>query len=652
MSLIERERLFINEIEIELSNNETAFARTLQVNDLMNLENRQSNFTKNIQVPKTPKNVQTFNWLGVVGNQSLLPYQKNTAKYIVGNEYLIYNGLVLINGTDDFYDITIYDGAIDLYKAIDNKTLADLDISGLTHSKNLATVINSFSSTTLPYKYILADYGGKTQYQSVVSGATASTINIDYLVPSVKVSYLWEKIYEKYNFTYSGSVFTTDDFKNLYLTYPKPINSIGTLTPILVQPYCRFEQFTNAFSHTSLWFETAGSSTINHLLAITDERHFKVAETATYKIRFKGTLQPRLSSKGAVIDIWIGKNSEAIPNANNVTGFEKILENIGGDYNTTYPVEGELYMTLNAGESICMFGRAINGGFLTTITDSTALRDSLKFYIDKVDGGAPDFATTLKQFSTKDFLNEILQRFSLTPFKNKYTNNYEFKTLREIINLNNVVDYSDKFLYTISEKYLYGSYAQKNNFKYKYNDENSTYNDGYISCNNLNLNDSKDVIQSKIYSPEKELSNELGYLTNTYKIWAKELTNDSEIKYKELDNRFQLLRFQNKTFTSRRIGSEALLTVTNITSAPSENFVGLNFQDIITNYYLDFSKILNSSKIIIANFNLNILDVSDFDFSRLYFIRQLGAYFLVNKIINFQLNKTTQVELIQINFDL
>lgn len=652
MAFNERERLYINNIEIELTNDTTSFARTLQVNDLMNLENRQSNFTKNILVPKTPKNLQTFDWLGVVGNQSNMPYQQNTASYIVGNEYLIYNGLALINDTDDYYNITIYDGAIDLYKAIDNKTLGDLDISALTHSKNLETVINSFSSTTLPYKYILADYGGKTQYKSVVSGVTASTINIDYLVPSVKVSYLWEKIYEKYNFTYSGNVFSSDDFKNLYLTYPKPINNIGILTPIFQQDYCRFEQYTNAFSHTSLYFEKAGSSVINHLLSIYDDRHFKVAETGTYKIRFSGIVKPRVgSTRTTAIDIWIGKNSESVSDANNLTGFQKIVENIGGgDSDTNYPFDGELYITLNAGESICMFGRAISG-YVTSIADSNVLRESLKFFIDKVDGGSPDFAATLKQFSTKDFLNEVLQRFSLTPFKNKYTNEYVFKTLNEVININNVCDYSDKFLYVISEKYLYGSYAQKNNFKYKYNDNNSTYNDGYISCGNLNLNDSKDVIQSKIYSPEKDLSNELGYETNTYKIWTKELNNNGEIAYKELDNRFQFLRFQNKTFSSRRIGSETLLTVANITSAPSENFGGLSFQDVITNYYLDFSKILNKSKIITAKLNLSLSDVSDFDFSRLYFIKQLAGYFLINKITNFQLNKATQVELIQVNFE-
>jgi hypothetical protein len=41
-----------------------------------------------------------------------------------------------------FYNLTIYDGNIDLYKAIENTTLGDLNLTGLTHTKDVATVVN------------------------------------------------------------------------------------------------------------------------------------------------------------------------------------------------------------------------------------------------------------------------------------------------------------------------------------------------------------------------------------------------------------------------------------------------------------------------------------------------------------------------------
>jgi hypothetical protein len=45
-----------------------------------------------------------------------------------------------------------YDGNIDLYKAIENTTLGDL--TGLTHTKDVATVVNTFTATTFIQIYI------------------------------------------------------------------------------------------------------------------------------------------------------------------------------------------------------------------------------------------------------------------------------------------------------------------------------------------------------------------------------------------------------------------------------------------------------------------------------------------------------------------
>ena len=46
--------------------------------------------------------------------------------------------------------------------------------------------------------------------------------------------------------------------------------------------------------------------------------------------------------------------------------------------------------------------------------------------------------------------------------------------------------------------------------------------------------------------------------------------------------------------------------------------------------------------------NLKYTDITNFDFTKLYFIKQLGNYYLVNKIINFRMNETTNVELIKV----
>jgi hypothetical protein len=69
-----------------------------------------------------------------------------------------------------FITLQQYDGNIDLYKAIENTTLGDLNLTGLTHTKDVATVVNTFTAT--PYKYILADYNGQATYTSGGGGTS------------------------------------------------------------------------------------------------------------------------------------------------------------------------------------------------------------------------------------------------------------------------------------------------------------------------------------------------------------------------------------------------------------------------------------------------------------------------------------------------
>ena len=81
-----------------------------------------------------------------------------------------------------------------------------------------------------------------------------------------------------------------------------------------------------------------------------------------------------------------------------------------------------------------------------------------------------------------------MQHFGLTAFKDKYTNTIEYLTLDEILQNTNVID-DWKFISKNSEKYAYSNFAKKNNFKYKYNDNNLNYNDGAIFIQNENLKD-------------------------------------------------------------------------------------------------------------------------------------------------------------------
>lgn len=569
---------YINGQQLELSDNKP-IAQTKQVNDIASLESRQSNFTNTFIAPLTANNIKAMEFLNLVGNQSNLPYQKNLFDLIDADTglHLIYKGWANVKKTDGKgYEIYVYDGIIDFYKAIENKTLADLDLKDLEHSKTLAEVVATFDNSR-PYKYILADFNGKALYDT-------NKINIDYLVPSVRASALVSKIEAFTGFTFNGSFKTNPDYLNLWLTYPKGTPADLGTTEV-------YDSVTGFVAGHGLTY-SAG-----------------VGFTATEQIRVNATFFQQSFGGVALRLNGVGCGGTIIMNTGDI--LSTWLYNRGGNFDT-------------------------GGRYFNKVLKYNSLNI--------------DFLDELKGMTIREFFNEIIWRFGLTIFKRKYNTIYDFETIAEIIDPSNTIDWSKKFISKESEKYIFGSYAQNNYMRYKYNDDNAIYNDGFLFIDNKNLADQKTIIPSKIYSPELAFSDNLGFVSKVYKLWNKESKDDGNTAYKPLSNRFYFMRSVDKTFASPvTIGSESLANSQTIAAAPVENFTGLTFNEIIAIYYPDIKRILNKSQVLTCKFWLSTQDVNDIDFSVPYYIEQLGGSFMINKINNFIKGKETIVELIRIN---
>jgi hypothetical protein len=652
------ERLYLNGKQVDLSPS-TIIAKTLQVNDIGSIESRQSNFTRNIALPITPKNMSIMNYLGVVGNESTIPYEKLTCNYLVGNDSVIHNGWAVVNETTNTFNFTIYDGIIDFFKVIENKNFDELSLSGLTHDKTLSSVLNSWSGAT-PYKYIIADYNGRATY----SATTGHDINIDYLIPSVQVSYLWEQTFSHFGYTYTGSIFESDDFNSLWLTYPKGITSAED-TVIFESEETNFtangyplQNYPNTRKSSYL---TPSSWATNDLASINNNKHFHVPETGNYRIELAGEIHSYTyiyfstsdiyAAFPIKVDIWLGKNADTLNNPDSIIPIRKLAADIGSTSSTA----GESFsynglIELEANESICIFARSSNGYNNILYIEEDA---PVTLTLSKVQTSSINFDNALEDFPIKQLITDVVNRFGLTIFPDKETNTLDFLTLEERLSNAGVVNWTTNFQTLKSERYAYGTYAQNNWFRYSYNDTNADYKDGVISIANVNLEASRDVLQSKFYAPLKDMTNQFAFPTNVYMLWEKETSEeDGEqvISYKPLERRFHLIRSVDRTFSSRHIGSEQLATSATITSAPFESFVGLSFGDVVQNYYPTIKNILDRAKLTIAVMYLTPQDVGNFDFRKIYFIEQLGGYFLVNKISNWIANRLCDVELIKVEY--
>lgn len=625
----------------------TVIKQTKQTNDIASIETRQTNFTPQFDLPKTPNNVAAMQHLSLVGNTSDIPYQKNEAfLYSSTGECFIYKGWAIIKETTKVYKCYIYDGNLELYKAIENVLLSDLDLSELTHQKDVQTVIDSWTNEN--YRYILADYNGKTAY-----GNDNEKINIDYLVPSVRIKYLWNKIFETFGFSYSGSIFQTQEFDNLWMTYPKGVNTSDADEPMLVSDDYSFQRkqldsYPFGPQTNNSYYAKAESWNVNELVNFNNGIFMRVPETGNYRLEISGTLNRFNSNHWPVGQIIIGRNTEAIyPHSNQVQPGQAhwVIPAIVTDE----PFEASINLSLNQFDSICL----VIKGYDMTFPWYRLNEDTSNLNVDfvQLNPNNIDFEEAFLDFSITDFLKEVITDFGLSMFKDKYTNHYQFLTMAERLQFADVEIWTDKYDSKIGEDYIYGNYAQQNILRHKYNDDEDNYNDGSISVANVNLNDRRTMFQSKVYTPERLPVDYFGFQTHQYRLFDKEFDEKKEeFKYKSLSKRFHFIRARQISFNEpTTIGSEVLLVEDIVNSAYVESYWKLPKKDIVNDYYPAIMSILNRSLIVRIVNTLSEIDVVNVDFKKLIYYRQEQAYFMLNKVNNYEVGEKTVTELVKID---
>lgn len=612
--------MYINEILIEgqsldLSPEEN-LDFTAQVNTFASVESRQASYTPSYKLPKTAKNIRALGGLGITSDSSVIPYQKpNCALMIEGFAFIVKGWLNVKETTDEYFSIYIYSGIINFFKAIENKTLGDLNISEIDHVKNLSTVVGSFQNPN--YKYLVTDYNGLTHY-----GANDEIINIDYLIPSVLVLYLWNKIFSTYGFTYEGSIFTQEDFINLWLTYPKSI-AIDETTLLLEGDGSRYIDFATVGGNEDNYYRGLFMETFDNY------RSFTAPATAKYKISLH--IQNNFAQNlNASILYRMSVNQEDLQymDRSNVIIFAELPASA-----TAVDQTFTQYINLTAGDKISFYDYMRADGFLRW-------QSEWDVKIEQVMDGAGDFTGDLKDFEITAFCKEVMTRFCLTPFTDEFSNLIKFKTMTERLVDAPVINWSDRFIERKSEDYAYSSYAIRNKFLYQYSDKEATYHDGYIAVNNANLEAEKTVFKSKTYSPEKALTDfKIGAASKflrIFKLYEREPQEEdgvTVVKYKGLDKRFHFVKKIDYTAPSSvAIGSETFNEQTTVTYLPLASFDGQDWLTMILKYYPSFGKILNESRIHEINLYLRDVDLLTLNLGALYFFEQEQQFYILDKL--------------------
>lgn len=619
--------LYINDQLAELKEG-TAISISYNIADIFSIGMVQSNYTDSFDLPFTPNNVQVFEGLSISGDTSLLPYQKVSAKVKYDGYDMIENGWMTITETAFSYKVNIIDGIRDLFKDIENKTIGnDLNISSLVHKKNMENVLTSME-TERDYRYVTASFDGRTQ-------SFDSTINIDYLIPVVKVSYFWDKIFSTFGYTYSGSIFTNPDYTNLCITYPKA----PELDPESIEEELIAESTKgNSFDNTPV-------------------------ELAYLKYHFPGSYNwtTTNSTKGTWVNNWSFKPgySSTFRFSAKVVGYvERSIQTFPFTERINYLLE-----VLVDGVQVASFSsREIDTGEfipfdialkadeevsfrIVTISPIPVDRlfSNLALNVYELSGETIDFAAAFADFSIKDFLKEIMWRYGLIPVYEQRTKHITFLTMSEKINTSNYLDWSQKYVQRTKESYLFGAYAQKNIFAYKYNDDADNYNNGQMLIKNLNLEVSKQLITSKTYSPERNLTillmGDAKINSPIYPLWKKEIVEEivgssrvARVDYKGLNGRFYFMKIQEVNGPGKYISEILRSDVETTTKYFIPNNSDVNFIDLVPKYYAPYERMLNNFRMHDIELNLELTDILNIDFTKVYFFEQEASFYMLNKL--------------------
>ncbi|MGV4404937.1 hypothetical protein ACQ1PF_07895 [Ornithobacterium rhinotracheale] len=666
-------QLYINDQLADIGEQKPIYIK--QVNDFSDIKTRETNYSLNIKLPKTARNRNIFELAGEKQDNSSAPYRKLNVRYIVDGVEIVGKGQGFLQSADaDAYNFNFKDGNINFYDAIKDLTVNDILIerqNDLKHTKTVSAVIESFKENS-PYVYAIADYGGEFLAWAETHNGKRKRINIDYLIPSISVEWLFKFIFNRVGFTYS---IPEGIIENKYITISDAFKSISdekNQTPIVKQSglFRGMRSYNFATGKTHVHFYD-GSNTKKIFGEFSTNQ-----ESGTFIIKIKSENLTDYSKYKLAIERG-HINEEGFFNTDDFS-YETYLQ-IKPDNGRKYIDDKIIIPNELSGDDISR-GRRVAYKIALVVDGRDGRRPNYPAREQNFEGWVSSpainwdlevafiprqeivFSSLFSNLKVVDFLKAIMTLYGLTPFVDQQTlntNEVIFRTMKERINDAPVIDWSDKKFRLIHTDFKFSNLGQENNFRYKYTEEDADYYDGKYLIPHEGLERNVEI-KNLFFAPVEQVKSDISIRHWLYKfpLWEKEIKeippkNEDEkptfeISYKEKKGRFFIFRAEHSRSESIGLVSKATKTTAVTTGFKIASFSELSFDYLLNEYYGYFKKLTNKMKVLKIQIQLNPLEVRDLDlYSRVY-IRALGSEFIINKI-KYQARGLSEVELIKIS---
>lgn len=209
--------------KIDLYDSET-IDLTKSITDIVDPEQRRSDYTRSIKVPGTSNNNRVFSFIFDLSRYTInvteTQFNPDFNAALKTSAILYRNGLVQIKGFIQLanvikrpdgavdYEIVLFGEVANLYKDMGENKLSDLDLSEFDHVLNLNNIDTGSHGHQDGYTYPIIDTG--------YSGDEL-VYNINILSPAIFAKTLVDKIFETYGYNYDSTFFNSNLFRSLVL---------------------------------------------------------------------------------------------------------------------------------------------------------------------------------------------------------------------------------------------------------------------------------------------------------------------------------------------------------------------------------------------------------------------------------------------------
>jgi hypothetical protein len=199
-----------------------------QVDDILAIDKRNTNFSKTIQLPGTPENNKFFKQIFDVNvdNINFNPNIKIPASITVGNNTIMIGNLQLLNVVTNnesvSYEVAVFGELKNILNEFGDYPLSSLDLSEYNHNRNKENIQNSWEYINKIHGYdqnLIGEGKGYIYPYAINGGSTDiyDTVYIYDLFPQFTLKTYIDKMFEFAGFTYTSNFLNSEYFKQLVL---------------------------------------------------------------------------------------------------------------------------------------------------------------------------------------------------------------------------------------------------------------------------------------------------------------------------------------------------------------------------------------------------------------------------------------------------